>query len=73
MEYGGRSPKQFLKLIEENGAKVLVDVRLRPDRANMESYVRAKSPEKGIAALLITDRHKSGSIPSGVVAPSYSI
>jgi uncharacterized protein (DUF488 family) len=50
--YGGRKPDDFTKLLTGNGVKVLVDVRLRPDRASMGVFAKAKEPNKGIAGLL---------------------
>jgi uncharacterized protein (DUF488 family) len=50
--YGGRKPDEFTKLLTAAGVKTLVDVRLRPDRANMGIYTKATDPEKGIAGLL---------------------
>jgi len=52
--YGGRKPEEFLNLLKQKDVKAIVDVRLRPDRASMGSYVRAKSPDKGIQKLLGT-------------------
>jgi len=52
--YGGRNPQGFLDLLKQNGVKVVVDVRLQPDRARIGSYARAKSHHKGIQKLLAT-------------------
>jgi uncharacterized protein (DUF488 family) len=50
--YGGRSVDEFLALLTQNGVKEVVDVRLRPDRASMGVFVKAKDPEKGIQRVL---------------------
>jgi len=52
--YGGRPPGQFLDILTAAGVRTLVDVRLRPDRASLGYYTRAKDPAKGIEALLAT-------------------
>ncbi len=50
--YDGRKPQEFLDLLKQKGVKVVIDVRLRPDRSSMGSYAKAKSQDKGIQKLL---------------------
>ena len=51
--YGGRKPQEFLGPLKENRIRAVVDVRLRPDRASMGIYVKARSNNQGIQGLLI--------------------
>lgn len=50
--YGGRKPADLIAALAAREIRMIVDVRLRPDRASMGFYSKANSPEKGIQALL---------------------
>jgi len=50
--YGGREPAEFARLLTAHGIRCVVDVRLRPDKATMGSYVKPRDAQKGIAGLL---------------------
>ena len=50
--YGGRNPEKFVTLLKEKGVHAIVDVRLRPDKASMGTYVKSKDSNKGIQSLL---------------------
>lgn len=50
--YGGRRKDEFIELFVLNGIKTVVDIRLRPDKASMGIWTRAKTPDKGIERML---------------------
>jgi uncharacterized protein (DUF488 family) len=54
--YGGRQPQDFLNALEQHGIETVVDVRLRPDRTRLRSYVKANEVSKGIERLLAERR-----------------
>jgi uncharacterized protein (DUF488 family) len=50
--YGGRSQEDFVALLLSKGVRAIVDVRLRPDRASMGIWAKAKTEDKGIQRIL---------------------
>ena len=50
--YGGRTRADFLALLATAPVRTVVDVRLRPDRASMGLWTKARTPDKGIEKLL---------------------
>jgi uncharacterized protein (DUF488 family) len=50
--YGGRIPNELASLLATYGIRSVADVRIRPDRASMGAFVKARTAEKGIERLL---------------------
>jgi hypothetical protein len=50
--YGGRGRDDFLALMKAHDIKTVVDICLRPDRASMGIWVKARTPDKGIESWL---------------------
>src|SRR5262245_13234745 len=46
--YGRRLPAELFALLRPHGIKAVVDVRLRPERACMGAWTKAKDPRKRI-------------------------
>jgi uncharacterized protein (DUF488 family) len=50
--YGGRKPDEFIALLKKHDVEIIVDVRLKTNRAFRGVYVKSKDPHKGIQGLL---------------------
>jgi uncharacterized protein (DUF488 family) len=50
--YGGRKPDDFIALLEKHNVQLVVDVRLKTNRAFRGVYVKSKDSHKGIQGLL---------------------
>jgi uncharacterized protein (DUF488 family) len=52
MGYGGKMPQDFIKILQHYGIGTLIDIRLRPDKATLGVYKKAKTADKGIQKTL---------------------
>ncbi len=50
--YGGRTKSELLALLKANGVRTVADIRLSPNSAYMGTWVKAKTPDKGIESWL---------------------
>jgi uncharacterized protein (DUF488 family) len=50
--YGGRTPEELTDRLRAHGVRTVVDIRLRPDKASMGCWTKAKTPERGIERVL---------------------
>ena len=50
--YGGRTKGELLALLKANGVRTVADIRLSPNSAYMGTWVKAKTPDKGIESWL---------------------
>jgi hypothetical protein len=50
--YGGRTPNELISLLKSKQMKAVVDVRLRPDRASLGYYAKARDQNSGIERLI---------------------
>src|SRR5665647_1851028 len=53
--YGGWGAQDFLDALTARAVTTIVDVRLQPNKAYMGTWVKAKTPEKGIERLLASE------------------
>jgi uncharacterized protein (DUF488 family) len=51
--YGGRTQAEFLALVQPRQIRTVIDVRIRPDRASMGLWQKAKTPDKGLERWLM--------------------
>lgn len=61
--YGGRPPEEFVGLLRAHGVRTVADVRIKPERASMGAYTRAKTADKGIEKLLADAGIRYRSLP----------
>jgi uncharacterized protein (DUF488 family) len=56
--YGGRAAQDFLNALIERKIATVVDCRLHPNHAYIGTFVKAKTPDKGIERLLASEGMK---------------